>query len=393
MGKTDKKHYFFHDICLWKHILEIFICSRLILLVVAWFADYYPGNADYQRYLDQGFFLSPKWFIDIWCRWDSEWLLSIVKWGYVAPENLSGGYSNLAFFPLYPYLIKILTFWMPRQLHTESVYLLVGLFLSNLCLIFALYGLSKLNTYLFSDKTTKMIPMLMLTLPCAFYFSAFYAESLFLFLIVYTFILAENDKWWASALLAAGASLCRPHGVLVIIPIICIYMSKRNWNFRNIGTSWLWYFSVPAAVCIYFYCLYNLTGDFFAFFKAQASWGRSLTDTNAFLLYFEPLHTRHNRPTSIDLIMITLSLILSIVMIIKSRQKAYGLYALVCTIVLIGTGNLYSMMRYTTVIFPIWMFAADLLSDHPKILGSVCAVFLSLQILLFCGWINYYWIA
>lgn len=392
MEKSAGKHYFFSDKKLWKQLLELFFGSRLLLILTAWFSSYYQGNVSYQRYLDQGFFLSPKWLIDIWCRWDSEWQLSIVKWGYVAPENLSGGYSNLAFFPLYPYLIRLLTFWMPDRLQTESVYLLVGLIVSNVCLLLAVYGIAKLTEGLWSGKTSRMVPLLMFSLPCAFYFSAFYGESLFLCLIVYTLILAEKQKWLFSALCAAAAALCRPHGVLVLLPVVWIYMSGRKWDFRKIGTDWLWYLLVPAGICAYFFGLYRLTGDFFAFFKAQASWGRSLTDTSAFSLYFEPL-TRHNRTSTIDLTLIIVSLVLSVWMLIRSPHKAYGIYSLACTLVLIGTGNLYSQMRYTAVIFPIWIFTADLLKKHEKAFAFLCLTFFTLQMLLFCGWINYYWIA
>ncbi len=393
MDKSREKRYFFSDKVLWKQILELFFGSRLLLLLTAWFSSYYQGNVIYQRYLDQGYFLSPKWLIDIWCRWDSEWQLSIVKWGYIAPEKLGDGYSNIAFFPLYPYLVKLLTFWMPQRFQTESVYLLAGLMVSNICLLLALYGLCRLTASLFSEQTSRKFPILLLSLPCAFYFSAFYGESLFLCLIVYTMILAEAEKWPWSAVCAAGAALCRPHGVLILIPVIWIYMSRRNWDFRKIGTVWLCYLIVPAVICLYFFGLYRLTGDFFAFFKAQAGWGRSLTDTDAFRLYFEPLFTRHNRPSTIDLVMISSSLILSIRMLFRSKNKAYAIYSLVCTLILIGTGNLYSMMRYTAVIFPVWMFTADLLKAKEKAFGFLCAVFLTLQILLFCGWINYYWIA
>ena len=393
MEKSGKKRYFLSDKDLWKQILEPFLGSRMLLILTAWFSSYYQGNEIYQRYLDRGYFLSPKWLIDIWCRWDSEWQLSIVKWGYVASEDLSAGYSNLAFFPLYPYLIKALTFWFPKRFQTESVYLLVGLVISNLCLLLAMYGIAKLASKLFSDQTSKNTLVLMFCLPCAFYFSAFYAESLFLFLIVYALIFAENENMPLSALCAAGAALCRPHGILILLPAAWIYMERRGWNFRKIGTEWLWYLLVPAAVCAYFFGLYRLTGDFFAFFKAQSAWGRSLSDTSAFRLYFEPLFTRHNRPATIDLIMLLLSLLISIRMLFWSSHKAYGLYALASSLLLLGTGNLYSMMRYTAVIFPVWMFSAHMLREHQKAFSFVCAVFLTLQMLLFCGWINYYWIA
>ena len=393
MDKSAGKRYFFSDKSLWKKLLALFFGSRLILILTAWFTPYYQGNVIYQRYLDQGWFLSPKWLIDIWCRWDSEWQLSIVKWGYVAGENLSEGYSNLAFFPLYPYLVRLLTFWLPARFQTESVYLLVGLVISNICFLLALYGIVKLTEKLWSAETARLVPYLIIALPPAFYFSAFYAESLFLCLIVYTLILAEERKWAFSALCAAGAALCRPHGVLVLLPVIWIYMSGIDWDFRKIGTAWLWYLLVPAGVCAYFFGLYRLTGDFFAFFKAQSAWGRSLTDASAFSLYFEPLHTRHNRPATIDLVMLITSLVLSVWMLIRCPHKAYGIYSLACTLVLIGTGNLYSQMRYTTLIFPVWVFLTDLLRRREQIFAYLCTLLLCVQVLLFCGWVNYYWIA
>lgn len=392
MTAKSKIRTFFGNRQDWAHILEAFLGSRLILTLAAWFSTYFSPNGDYQRYIDRGYFLSPKWLIDIWCRWDSKWQLSITKWGYYLPQNLEEGYSNMAFFPLYPYLVKILTCWLPARFRTESVYLMVGLILSNLCFVFALYGLYQLGRLLFSEETVSRTITLVFCLPCAFYFSAYYSESLFFFLIVYALLAAEKEHWFISALLTALAALTRPHGVLLLLPIIWIYMSKRSWDFKKIGTAWLWYLLVPAGVCAYFYGLYRLTGDFFFFFKAQSSWGRSLSDTSAFAEYFAPLRSRHNRPTTIDLCMIVFSLIMSIVLLVKQLNKAYGIYALACTLVLIGTGNLYSMMRYTAVIFPVWLMTADLLKNK-RTFTFICALLGAVQVLLFCAWINYYWVA
>lgn len=376
----------------WQPILECFCFSRLLLLLTAWFSTYYQGNVIYQRYLDQGFFLSPKWWIDIWCRWDSRWQLSIVQNGYVPTDDLSQVASNLAFFPLYPYLVKGLTFFLPQRFQTESVYLLVGLIISNLCLLAAMKGIIELGRILFPDSDVRKPIVLLFCLPCSFYLGAFYSEGLFLALLVYSLLFAEQERWPAAAVCAALAALTRPHGVLLLIPLAWIYMSKRQWNFRRIGWKWLWFLLVPAAVAGFFYYFYLLTGNFFAFFEAQSSWGRSLSDVSAFKLYFEPLFTRHNRPTTIDLCMIIYSLVISILMIVRMKNKAYGIYALVCTLILIMTGNLYSLMRYTMLIFPIWMFTAQILRKE-KIFYMFCGVMACLQVLLFCGWINYYWIA
>ena len=392
MDRIQSVKRFFDNKEDWKDILSLFCGSRVILTIIAWFAPYFSPNGDYQRYIDQGFFLSPKWLIDIWCRWDSEWQFSITKWGYIAPEDLTAGYSNIAFFPLYPYLVRALTFWLPERFQTESVYLLVGLIFSNLFFLLGLYGLMRLGRLLYREESVRRAVTLIFCLPCAFYFSAYYSESLFFCMIIYTLYFAEKEHWCLSAVTAALAALTRPHGVLLLLPIIWIYLSKHSWDLRKIGLSWLWYLLVPAGICAYFFTLYRMTGDFFAFFKAQSSWGRSLSDTSAFAEYFQPIHSRHNRPTTIDLCMIIFSLIMSVTLLIRSSAKAYGIYALACTLVLIGTGNLYSMTRYTMVIFPIWLECADLLKNK-RLYTFVCALLGTVQVLYFCGWINYYWIA
>lgn len=372
-------------------ILEGWGLSRILLTVIAWFSSYFAGNEIYQKYLDQGYFLSPKWLIDIWCRWDSKWYLSIVQFGYYAPEDISTQYSNLAFFPLYPYLIKALTFWLPESFQTESIYLLTGLIISNLCFILALFGIYKLARNLFGDVSAKRTILLYFCLPAGFFFSTFYTESLFLFLVVFAFVYAERGNWATAGILVALAALTRPHGILVLIPLAWIYLSQRDWKLKKIRPDLLFLCLAPLSVAVYFLHLHQLTGDFFAFFKAQGSWGRSL-GVSFWQGYFEPLFNRFNRTATLDTILIFSSLILSIGVYIKIPRKAYGIYAIISVLILILTGNLFSMTRYTAVIFPLYIFAGNRLANR-KYFGALCCLLAVFQVLLFSGWVNYYWIA
>lgn len=372
-------------------IPECWLFSRSLLTVIAWFSSYFAGNEIYEQYLTRGYFLSPKWLIDIWCRWDSKWYLSIVQYGYQAPENLSAQYSNLAFFPLYPTLIKLLTFWLPARFQTESVYLLTGLIVSNICFLLAMAGIYYLATKLFDEQSATRTILLYFSLPAGFFFSVFYTESLFLFLIVFAFIYAEREKWLAAGILAALAALTRPHGILLLIPLAWIYLSQRKWNLRRIRGDVLFFGLAPLAIVLYFLHLSQLTGDFFAFFQAQGSWGRSL-GTSFWQDYFEPLFNRFNRVATLDTMLIAGSLILSVWILIKVPQKAYGTYALISVVILILTGNLFSMTRYTAVIFPLYLFIGNRIPNQ-KIFTAVCCGLIVIQALLFSGWINYYWIA
>ncbi len=372
-------------------ILEGWGLSRILLTVIAWFSSYFAGNEIYQKYLDQGYFLSPKWLIDIWCRWDSKWYLSIVQFGYYAPEDISTQYSNLAFFPLYPYLIKALTFWLPESFQTESIYLLTGLIISNLCFILALFGIYELARNLFGDVSAKRTILLYFCLPAGFFFSTFYTESLFLFLVVFSVVYAEKKKWAAAGIFAMLAALTRPHGILILIPLGWLYLSKHEWKPAKIRPDCCWFLLAPLGIAAYFYGLYRLTGNYFAFFEAQGSWGRTL-GTSFWGDYFEPLFNRFNRTATLDTVMISASLVLSLILLIRNQNKAYGIYALASTIVLIMTGNLFSMTRYTAAIFPIYILAGNLFSNK-KLFVALCGLFAVIQVLLFSGWVNYYWIA
>ena len=107
----------FHASWIWQWLLFPFIFSRVVLLWVAWFEHYFTANPGYATYIKQGYFLSPFFPIDIWSRWDAEWYLSIVKNGYVPSANLSTTFSNMAFFPLYPDLVRLIT--LPFHIKTS----------------------------------------------------------------------------------------------------------------------------------------------------------------------------------------------------------------------------------------------------------------------------------
>ncbi len=70
----------------------------LLALLATWMLPEYAGDG------------YPRWYsgadrlIDVSWRWDGEWYMSIAREGYA----LRDGYTNVAFFPLYPLLTKLL---------------------------------------------------------------------------------------------------------------------------------------------------------------------------------------------------------------------------------------------------------------------------------------------
>lgn len=372
-------------------IIEGWALTRALLVLTAWFTQYFPANQVYQRYIDAGQQFTRFRLLDIWARWDSEWYLSIVKFGYFSGDKLGDGYSNLAFFPLYPFLVKLFTFFLPESLRTNAVLIAVGLVISNLLLIAAMCCLYELCTRYFAMDIGWKAVTLCFCLPGAYFFSAFYTESTFLFLILFAFYASEREQWAWAGFSAMLASLTRPHGVLLALPLLLFYFRSRGWQIRKVRPDLLWLGLIPLGVLFHFGYLYRLTGEPLAFFKAQSVWGRtvgSLFDQD----YFKPLTAIDNQVAWVDFLLISAALILSIMMIFNRKYRIYGIYCLACSLALVNSGSFYSMSRYVSVIFPLTIFLSEKIRSRMAFLG-VCLLLWTLQVLLYAGWVNYYWIA
>src|SRR5258708_12520045 len=129
----------------WEVIVLPFLIARLVWELVGFFAaGNFLSNPSYAIYFKRGYFLTRFFPLDIFTRWDSHWYFSILKFGYQAPVDLNTTYSNLAFFPLYPYLARSIG-CLGLQL-PDAFYFLVGFILSNLFFLSPLPFPSRLLT-------------------------------------------------------------------------------------------------------------------------------------------------------------------------------------------------------------------------------------------------------
>ena len=107
-----------------------------------------------------------SWFI-LFANWDGQHYLLLAERGY------SFHMDSPAFYPLYPGLINLLSHIFPPAV---SAVLLSYVFTAGFSLF--LYRI----TAHFSRSKAQLTVLLVMTFPTAFFFSAFYTESLFLFL-------------------------------------------------------------------------------------------------------------------------------------------------------------------------------------------------------------------
>ena len=166
----------------WGPVLVPFTLSRILLLIVGWFSQYFPADpARPFHLLQQGFAATPNRLIDIWFRSDSAYYMSIVTIDYPGVADLANTQSNFGFFPLYPYLLRPFLLGIYNLTGSYDLVLLLGIVISNLLLLGAGFLLYKLiSTQFSSDLLAKRTVWLLMFFPTSFFLSSIYAESLFL---------------------------------------------------------------------------------------------------------------------------------------------------------------------------------------------------------------------
>lgn len=239
-------------------LLALFVASRLLIIVAAFVAEaLIPRNPLLEPGADGPILRSLT-------SWDGWYYLGIVRDGYQAAP-VSGDYANIAFPPLYPVLIRLLSWPIPGS---EGI---VAILISNLAFIGALGLLVRLGTPYLGRRRATMAAGLLIIYPFASVFAMAYTESLFLLLMVAAFLAAERGhRAWAGMFLALTV-LCRLQGIALILPLLIIMLRQDGWRPRP---SQAWLLLGPLAGIAFLAYIATVTGAATAFLDAQQAWGR-----------------------------------------------------------------------------------------------------------------------
>ncbi len=148
-------------------------------------------------------------------RWDAVWYLSIAQGGYA--DSADG--AKAAFYPLYPLLTKALGWFVGSTL-------VAGMLISLACFFGALVLLHKLAALELGERGARHTLLLVAFFPAAFFFSAVYAESLFLLLSVAAVLAARRGLWMWAGVAAALAALTRNSGAVLLVPLLLIFLLR-----------------------------------------------------------------------------------------------------------------------------------------------------------------------
>lgn len=345
-------------------------------------------------------FISADELISIFSRNDSNWYLTIAKDWYPKIHSIkelggiSGGtpetgltylQSPWAFFPMYPFMIRITGTLFQIQPETAAFILAI---VSSLALF--------ILTYLLVERLSKDKPLayfstiVVMLFPFGYHFSVFYTEAFFMVFLLLSFYVIRIGKSYRLMLSLIPLVLLRPNGLLCLLPIwiYCIEqfgLKKPNELLTKTNLKKIFYvslFFLPALLGFagYLYYQYTMTGFYNAFNIAQKGWGKELMFP--FLSLFRQGGWQYQFWSFYIILVMLYAIFLA-----KKMPLSWNLFIWISILLPLSAGSTVSMSRYISIIFPLYfIFSKQLFHFRYKYL--VVVIFAGLQFILFNCWLN-----
>lgn len=373
-----------------KEVLLLFLGSRLLLIGCGYFAAIFPAYFNYpaQTAIGRGWeYTSWRW-IDFWGRWDTEWYFSIMEQGYQLMGDPMTVKSNIAFYPLLPYLVKAVAALIPGS-ESQASLLLIGLVISNIAALLALILLSRLICFYLDDlQVARRTLWLILAFPSGFILSCFYTEAIFLLLAIGAFWYGSQKRWGIACSFVALAALCRPVGIGLAGPLLFLYLEQIQWRLNRIRPNVLWFLITPVGYFLFLYHIEQTTGNFLNTFLVQQAWDRhfswpwkTLFAPYGWNIYHTPIQQ-----------LLTLVFFYGVYLAFRYLPtKSLPLVAVLILLPIFFTGRLSSTPRFYLVVFPVFIAYAYWIRKS-WIFNSLLIAALLLQLVYFMGWVRFYWI-
>lgn len=334
-------------------------------------------------------------FAETFAAWDSGWYFDIAMRGYYFSAD---GQSSVAFFPLYPLAMRAVA--LPFGSSEKAVWA-AGIAISCAAFLGGLLALHRLTERLFNDREVARRTVLYVAVfPFSFFLSRVYPSALFFLLTVLAVSAAYDSRWWRAGLWGALATLTRPHGILIGIPLGLMALSGAGA--RQIVSRFAALAPIPAGLLAYSLYVNALAGDPLAWLRSQSQWGFSLghapwqqlenligqLEQNGLYDYF---FTSEFAPFRLFHGAVALFLFMVIPAVFRRLGAPLGAYVLVNLLVPLTGNALEGIGRYAAVVFPVFMVLGTLRwpGFHEALL-IVWSLFLALFVGLFVTWYPIY---
>ena len=291
-------------------------------------------------------------FLGIWKRWDATHYLKIAELGYsTAGEDR----FLIVFFPLYPMAV-----WCASVITRD--YILAAFLVTAIASIAAGLALRELVKLDHSERTAQFAVLFLFIFPTSFVLHIPYTESMFLALVIGSFLAARKRSWFTASLLGGLACITRING-LVLIPALAFEVWEEYRETRKLSREWIFLAVVPAGFAYYLLINYFVTGSPTTFLTYQTEhWHRY------FRVPWEGIFETYKRifhPKAADAQMQGVQEMLFVVIGLAATligwrrlRNSYRVWMLANWLMFVSTSFVLSVPRYTLTLFPLFILMA-----------------------------------
>lgn len=336
-------------------------------------------------------FYHHKHFSGALTEWDGHWYKQIAQHGYAQQltylPNGQLGYSNLAFFPLFPATMWVLT------LGTGHGIAYAGILVSWICAGIAAAGIFALLNRYVSKYTALMAVVLWGVIPPAYIESMAYTETMFTALTVWALYALVQKRWLTSAFLVFLAGLTHST-VVILVGVVGLAALVEIYRRRRDGLRELWrpiaaIVIAPAGFALFLAYLWQRTGLWNAWFKAEAggSWkanfdfGDQTVSTLVRQFLWRDAGSMHFVPYLLATVVIVPAILCN-VSLLRRRLVSWELllWTTLSVIFTMGSAGVYSSKpRFLLPIFPLLIPLAQEVAKRPRktqiAIIAMCVVF------------------
>ena len=338
-------------------------------------------------------------FLSMWAKWDSQYYIDIATNGYWFRPNQQ---SNVAFFPLYPILVKV-----SAGLFGDNL-ILTGFMVSNLAFFVGLIFFYLLTELELDSASAKRAVYYLAFFPTSFFFSSVYTESLFVCLSIATMFFARKHQWILAVVFGILTAATRNMGILMWALVLWEWLRVQGWNIYGIFQKDMWlnlwngfklhWFEIliisliPLGMIVYIYFLKVNFDRPMAFIETQAAWGRENIGPVAVLEKNIPtlIHGEVNKGwLTIFWNVATYLFFLALVPLIWFKfGEGYAIFVLIMLLVP-SMSAVGSIFRYVLTQFPAFMILASWGRDDrvDRTLTTAFATLLGVFVVIFVNWV------
>ena len=341
-----------------------FLFSRIGVFVVGFLAIGLVGHAPNMP----AFRVYGNDLLDLPVRWDAGWYLGIADHGYQWDPAHPEAMQNIAFFPMYPLLMRYGSLLVGHQ------YVLAGILVSLVAFFFALRYFFRLARQSIGEDRAALAVALLAAYPFAFYYSALYTEAVFLLAAIAACYHFERADLVKAAGWGLVAGLVRPNGCLLsVVLALMVLRDHRSIAGRTLAAR-LAVAAMPGiGLLLYSAYIYSLTGNPLQWADNHGAYGRVYKD--AWTLIAERVEYiranglyNYSTVLSVDLVnAIPVLFALGAVWPVYTRfGSPYAALILINVLVPLHMGGVLSMGRLTSTMFPLFLWLAAVIAPDRR---------------------------